>query len=45
MIKYIRTLINSLQNFIFELKHLSISQWDVEQDENLLHPDNIRQIK
>ncbi|MFT5758732.1 MAG: hypothetical protein ACI9LM_003480 [Alteromonadaceae bacterium] len=43
MIKYIHTAISSTLNFIFELKNLSISQWDVEQNESIIHSDIIRQ--
>lgn len=42
MIKYIHTAISSTFNLFFELKNLSISQWDVEQNESIIHSDNIR---
>ena len=43
MIKHIHVVIISTFNFIVELKNLSISQWDVEQDESIMHSDDLRQ--
>jgi hypothetical protein len=43
MIKYIHTTISSTLDFIINLKNLSISQWDVEQNEYIIHSGNIRQ--
>ena len=45
MIKHIHTAICSTLHFIFELKNLSISQWNVEQNESITHSDDIRQYQ
>lgn len=37
MSKLICNKVNSLLSFIREMKHLSISQWEVEQKESSLH--------
>ncbi len=35
--------ISSFINFFIEIKHISVSQWDVEQEEPVMHYDNFQQ--
>jgi hypothetical protein len=43
MFKYAFTAINSTFNLFYALKHLSISQWDVEESERIIYSNSIRQ--
>ena len=43
MVKRILHKLSSIADFIFAIKHLSISQWDVEQTDYSHKLDNIRQ--
>jgi hypothetical protein len=35
--------IRSIINFFIEIKHISVSQWDVEQEDTVMHYDNFQQ--